>query len=122
MSADIDSRSFTARISSGDLQYQRDFPPVERARLLRAVLSALPEEVKTTSRKHDFEKSLLQLRADGFCLIDMQSLEVALTTVWYCKSVSLLGLVKSEVVVALDWIMMNEGHPEITSLRRWRLR
>ena len=75
--------------------------------------------------KHSCDRryvTLVQLRADGFCLIDMQSLEVALTTVWHCKSVSLLGLVKSEVVVALDWIMMNEVHAEITSLRRWRLR
>jgi hypothetical protein len=118
---DIDSRPFAARISSRDLDYQRDFPDAEKARLMRAVLSALPEDVKTTSGKHDFEKSLLKLRADGFRLIDMQSLEVALTTVWYRKSALLLGFVKSEVVIALDWTMMDDGRNETTILRRWQL-
>lgn len=118
---DIDSRPFAARISSRDLDYQRDFPEAEKARLMLEVLSALPEDVKTTSGKHDFEKSLLKLRADGFRLIDMQSLEVALTTVWYRKSALLLGFVKSEVVIALDWTMMDDGRNETTILRRWRL-
>jgi len=120
--ADIDTPDFAARISYRDLDYQRDFPDAEKARLMRAVLSVLPEDVKTTSGKHDFEKSLLKLRADGFCLIDMQSLEVALTTVWYRKSASLLGFVKSEVVIALDWTMMDDGRNETTILRRWQLR
>lgn len=121
LGVDVFSPAFGTGISPRDMNYQRDFSSAEKARLRRALLSALPEDVITTSGRHDFEKSLLRLRADGFCLIDLQSLEVALTTVWYRKSVSLLGFVKSEVVIALDWTMMNEGDAEITSMRRWRL-
>jgi hypothetical protein len=118
---DADAPASGAGISPSDMDYQKDFSDAEKARLMRAVLLASPEEVKTTSGKHDFEKSLLRLRADGFRLIDMQWLEVALTTVWYRKSVSLLGFAKSEVVIALDWTMMDDRGNETTTLRRWRL-
>lgn len=118
---DVDTPTFGVGISPSDMDDQRDFPGAEKARLMRAVLSALPENVKTTSGKHDFEKSVLKLRADGFRLIEMQSLEVALTTVWYRKSASLLGFVKSEAVIALDWTMMDDGRNETTILRRWHL-
>ena len=104
------------RITSDDLDHMHGFPEDKRQEILGKIMSRIPETNAAFTGNNHYEKMILNLRRDDYRLIDLQPQEFLLTSVWYRKTRSVIGLPRLEVVMLL-WVVEED----LTSLKTWRL-
>jgi len=107
-----------ARINDRDIKHLHAFPDDRKTALMRRVMSQRPDKTSKLTGKHDFERTLLQLRRDGYKLIDLQRHEGAFSSVWYRKGVSMFGGGRTHVTMVV-WEQEDPGAS--TTVLSWRL-
>jgi len=106
------------RINDHDIQHLHAFSNERKAAVMRRIMSRRPDKTIQLSGRHDFEKTLLKLRREGYGLIDLQRHEASFSSVWYRRGVSVLGR-RREDVTMLVWEAEEPG-PQTTVLS-WRV-
>lgn len=106
-----------ARITGADMAYPDKFPHAERATVLKRIMARKRAESVVLDGDNDFEKTILKLRREGYCLIDLQRQDIAFTTVWYRKGKALFGRAGADVAMLL--CEMQEPSASTTVLT-WR--
>ena len=107
-----------ALITEQDMNYMKAFPAKEKAQIIRQIMSRSPAEELNFEGNDTCAKTILGLRMRGLELIDLQPQETAVTTVWYAKKTSYLGLAKSEVA-ALMLCQFKADDEDLTTVRLW---
>ena len=90
-------------ITDQDLDNMNSFPVQEKEKIMRKIMSKPPVEEKSFEGNNNCVKTVLNLRAAGLRLIDLQPQETAFTTVWYGRTGSLMNWLKSDAVALLVW-------------------
>lgn len=90
-------------ITDQDLDNMHAFPVQEKEKIMRQIMSAPPVYERNVEGNNDCVKTLLNLKAGGLRLIDLQPQETVFTTIWYGKNGTLLGWLKSGAVALLVW-------------------
>jgi hypothetical protein len=112
----------TTQICEGDLAHMHQFSASTKVQVMEKILSATPADRDANTGEGSYQRMLRKLRSDGFALIDLQAMETAFRTVWYCKSKSLFGLRESESVAMLVWESAdNVDYGGATTVMKWRL-
>jgi hypothetical protein len=106
------------RINEYDTQHMKRFPAAKKMRVMSQIQSLTPLSSEQRTETHHYEKAMMRLREDGFDLIDMQSLETALTTVWYRERRSLPWHKHVDVKMVL-WEFQPTG--DTTTVMTWRI-
>jgi hypothetical protein len=106
------------RINERDIQHLHAFSNERKTAVMRRIMSRRPDKTIQLNGKNDFEKTMLQLRREGYGLIDLQRHEASFSSVWYRRGVSVLGR-RREHVAMLVWEAEEPG-PQTTVLS-WRV-
>ncbi len=106
------------RINEEDTKHLQSFPNARKQTVLQRIMSLKPSKSIVSEGDHDFEKTVLKLRRDGFRLIDLQRHDTAFTTVWYRKGKSFLGLAAEDAAMPL-WELKDPGAS--TTVMTWRV-
>lgn len=109
----------TTCIFDQDLNHLYTFPVERKGKVMQQIMSKSPLEERAFVGNNHYEKTVAQLRTDGFSLIDFQPLETAFSMVWYRKTTRFLGLVHSEAVAMLVWEF--KGYVDTITLRTWQI-
>ena len=107
------------RITETDLHHLNAFPHERKAPLMQRIAAHEPNLRSRHDGKHDFEKTLLKLRREGFALIDLQSQEAAFTSVWYRKGEGMLLARRRPEVTMVVWEYEESG--SFTTVLTWWL-
>jgi hypothetical protein len=81
-------------------------------------MSRKPDKTVKLTGRDDFEKTLLDLRRDGYKLIDLERHEASFSSVWYRKGVSMFGRGRTHVTMVV-WEQEEPGGS--TTVLSWRL-
>ena len=108
------------RINGDDMHHLKSFPDDRKATVIKRIMSLKPTKSVVSEADHAFEKFLLQLRRDGFRLIDLQRHDTAFSTLWYRKGGSLLGFTAEDVAMLL-WELEEEESRASTTVMTWRV-
>ena len=100
------------------MKHLQSFPDTRKATVMQRIMSLKPSKSLVSDGDHDFEKSVLKLRRDGFRLIDLQRHDTAFSTVWYRKGKSFLGLTAGDAAMLL-WEMQDSNAS--TTVMTWRV-
>jgi len=114
---DLARNEVATRISEADMTHMSAFPADDKAHLMYQVMSHTPLTNEPCTESHHYEKTMMRLHSEGYQLIDMQSLETALTTVWYRKSRAPWST-RADVKMVL-WESQPSG--ETTTVMTWRI-
>ena len=106
----------TPRITDDDLEHMHAFPANRKREVLGNIMSRTPASSAEFKGNNHYEKTILNLRKDGFRLIDLQPQEFILTSVWCKKVRSAIGMPRLEVAMLL-WM----AEENLTSLKIWSL-
>ena len=106
------------RINDRDIKHLHAFSDERKQAVMRRIMSRRPDTTIQLNGRHDFEKTLLELRRKGFGLIDLQRHEASFSSVWYRRGISVLGR-RHEHVTMLVWGAEEPG-PQTTVLS-WRV-
>jgi hypothetical protein len=106
------------RINDRDIKHLHAFPDERKSAVMRRVMSQRPDRTVKLTGRDDFEKTLLDLRRDGYKLIDLQRHEGAFSSVWYRKGVSMFGGGRTHVTMVV-WEAEESGGS--TTVLSWRL-
>ena len=106
------------RINDRDIKHLHAFPDERKSAVMRRVMSRRPDRTVKLTGRDDFEKTLLDLRRDGYQLIDLQRHEGAFSSVWYRKGVSMFGGGRTHVTMVV-WEQEEPGGS--TTVLSWRL-
>ncbi len=110
------------QICEGDLAHMHQFSATTKVQVMEKILATTPADRDANTGEGSYQRMLHKLRTEGFALIDLQAMETAFRTVWYCKSKSLFGLRQSEFAAMLVWESTgNAEHNAATTVMRWRL-
>jgi hypothetical protein len=90
-------------ITDHDLHDMRSFPVGEKEMIMRKIMSRVPVEERSLEGNNDCVKTLLNIKAGGLRLIDLQPQETVFTSIWYCRHGSLLSRLKPGAVAMLVW-------------------
>ena len=107
-----------ARIDRRDLEHLEAFPGDQKAKVMRKIMSVQPTERVVLDENNGFEKAVLNLRREGYGLIDVQRQEIAFTCIWYRKTKSLFNGAGADVAMLL-WEMQECGVE--TTVLTWRI-
>ena len=106
-----------AQLTEVDHEHMRTFPQHRKTQVMKKIMSLTPVSNEMRNDRHQFEKTLLNLRRGGYRLIDLQSLENAFTTVWYRKGHSLLG--RGADVTMVLWECNEDS--DATTVMNWKV-
>ena len=106
------------RINDYDIKHLHAFSDERKQAVMRRIMSRRPDKTIQLNGRHDFERTLLKLRREGFGLIDLQRHEASFSSVWYRRGISVLGR-RREHVTMLVWEAEEPG-PQTTVLT-WRV-
>ena len=106
------------RINDRDIKHLHAFPDERKSAVMRKVMSQKPDRTVKLTGRHDFEKTLLDLRRDGYKLIDLQRHEASFSSMWYRKDVSMFGNGRTHVTMVV-WEQEEPGAS--TTVLSWRL-
>lgn len=90
-------------ITDQDLNSMNAFPVEEKEKIMRKIMSGLPAEERNFEGNTSCVKTILNLKASGLRLIDLQPQETVFTTIWYGKNGSVLNRLKSAAVAMMVW-------------------
>jgi hypothetical protein len=107
-------------ITSQDMEYMKAFPADRKVKIMREIMSRSPVAERNFEGNTYCVKTILQLRADGLRLIDLQPLECAFTSIWYKRNGSLLGRAKTEVAAMVVW-EGNDRDDDVTTVKIWKI-
>ncbi len=85
---------------------------------MHRVMSQRPDKTVKLTGRHDFEKTLLGLRRDGYQLINLERHEHSFSSVWYRKGISMFGRGRTHVTMV---VWENEEDGDSTTVLSWRL-
>ncbi|MBI2752541.1 MAG: hypothetical protein HYX46_03360 [Betaproteobacteria bacterium] len=100
------------------MKHLQSFPDARKQTVMQRIMSLKPSKSLVSDGDHDFEKTVLKLRRDGFRQIELQRHDTAFSTLWYRKGRSLLGLAAGDVAMAL-WEL--EESRASTTVMTWRV-
>ena len=103
------------RINDDDMKHLQFFSDARKATVMQRITALKPTKSVVSEADHAFEKFLLQLRRDGFRLIDLQRHDTAFSTLWYRKGGSLLGFTAEDVAMLL-WELEEEESKDSTTV------
>jgi len=110
------------QISESDLGFMRQFPSSSKEQILQKIMLLVPRDSDVHSGERGYRRMMRKLRNQGFGLIDLQPMETAFRTVWYCRSKSLFGWRDSESVAMLLWEAPEDRwHGGSTTVMKWRI-
>jgi len=107
-------------ITDDDRGHMLTFPVQQRAKIIQRMMSNPPASEWNCEGNNSYVKAMLQLRARGLGLIDLQPQETAFTAIWYRKQRSLLGLLKAEVAAMVVWEFDGDTGSK-TTLKVWNI-
>ena len=107
-----------SRIDRRDLEHLEAFPGDQKAKVMRKIMSVQPTERVVLDENNGFEKAVLKLRREGYCLIDVQRQEIAFSCIWYRKTKSLFNGAGADVAMLL-WELQERGSE--TTVLTWRI-
>lgn len=107
-------------ITDDDRGHMNTFPVTQKVRIIQRIMSTLPMARWNWEGNNGYIRTMLQLRARGLRLIDLQPQETAFTAIWYRKERSLLGRLKAEVAAMVVW-EFNGDTGGITTVIVWHL-
>ena len=90
-------------ITDQDLDNMNAFPVQEKEKIMRQIMSTPPVDERNVDGNNDCIKTLLNLKAGGLRLIDLEPQETVFTTIWYDGNGTSLGRLKSGAVALLVW-------------------
>ena len=106
-----------SHISEQDMQDLHAFSHERKSALMERLSALAADKVVRLNRRHDFEKSLRLLRADGFTLVDMRREGESLSSIWFRKSDGVHGRRRAEATMVTQE-EQDEG-PVTTVLTWW---
>ena len=106
------------RINDHDIKHLHAFPHERKSAVMRRVMSQKPDKTVKLTGRHDFEKALLDLRRNGYKLINLERHEHSFSSVWYRKGLSMFGGALARVTM-LVWEAEERGGS--TTVLTWRV-
>jgi len=107
----------TTQINDQDREHLQAFPPDLKTQVMEKIMSLAPVQNMVYRGNNQFEKAMLNIRREGYGLIDVQPHETAFISVWYRKNGSFLG--KGADVTMLLW--ENGEDSDSTTLMSWKI-
>lgn len=107
-------------ITDHDRGHMAAFPVERKVQIIRRIMSSPPLTEWNCDDHNSYAKAMLQLRARGLGLIDLQPQETAFTAIWYGRKRSLLGRLKAEIAAMVLWEIVGDAG-STTTVRIWHL-
>ena len=105
-------------ITDQDLDNMNTFPLQEKEKIMRQIMSRPPVEERNFEGNNNCVKTILNLKASGLRLIDLQPQETHFTTIWYGKNGTWMNRLKSAAVAMVVWESNGEDK---ANLRIWHI-